>query len=116
MPNSVTVEKGAQQKFIVSRNIFSPDGDAYEDEWILRYSLNDPDFVVRMSIYDEGGRLMHHVYDGISLGSSGTLVWNGTDAVGDILPVGIYFIVLEGLSPRGLSFVHHETAVLASKY
>ena len=73
---------------ILLPNVFTPDGDSYNDYFIIKSNGNIP---LRIRIFSRTGIL---VYEG-----EGPIInWNGLSASGEALKTGIYFYVLEALS------------------
>jgi hypothetical protein len=50
---------------------------------------------VQVKVFDLSGRLLDVLADDGLSGSDHKVVWNGTDAVGTLVPAGIYYIALE---------------------
>ena len=63
--------------FELSSSLVSPDGDGYEDELIVSYSLDDNDIYARMLVYDARGNQVCLLLDGGLLGSQGEVRWDG---------------------------------------
>lgn len=70
-------------------NAFSPDGDGTNDTWIVDPLYTRPDNYV--AIYNRWGDLLidFNGYD------NNTVVWEGTNSSGELLPSGTYFYIIE---------------------
>jgi hypothetical protein len=84
-----------------SPNPFSPDGDGLEDVSLLGYTLSVQVAVIRVRIYDAGGRLVRTLADGEPSGAQGSLVWNGLTDRGERARMGIYIVLMEALGAEG---------------
>lgn len=97
-----------------SPNPFSPDGDGNEDRLMIAYTLDQPDYVLRVRILDRYGRLTRELANGEPAGSSGTLFWDGLSDDGSKNRIGIYIVLFEAYdSVNGKNRVFKETVVLA---
>jgi hypothetical protein len=100
----------------ISPNPFSPDGDGFEEVTLIRYSLPEATAVVRIRIFDAGGRLIRTLADGEPAGSAGEVVWNGFDDGGRRARIGPHIVLLEASDSRGGSVTALKAvAVVATK-
>ncbi|NBC25528.1 MAG: hypothetical protein GVY08_01590 [Bacteroidetes bacterium] len=98
-------------------NPFSPDGDGHEDRLMINYSFMDPDFLLRVRIFDRYGRLIVNLADSHPAGLNGTLTWDGRMENGVTGRIGIYIIHIEAYnSTTGERRTFKETAVIARKF
>lgn len=100
-----------------SSNPFSPDNDGFEDNLIINYELNHPDYLLHVRIFDRYGRKVRTLADGKPAGYNGNLIWDGlTDDRRDNR-VGIYIVLFEAYnSAAGKKQVFKETVVLARQF
>jgi len=97
-------------------NPFSPDGDGQNDNLFIRYKLDEPDYMMRVRIYDRYGRLVRKLADTEIAGLEGTLLWDGHRDNGQLNRVGIYIVLFEAFnSANGSSRTFKETVVIARK-
>jgi hypothetical protein len=95
-------------------NPFSPDGDGHEDNLIIAYKLDHPDYLLRVHIFDRYGRHIKKLADGTPAGYEGTLLWNGRRDDGRRNRIGIYIIVFEAYdSTSGKDKAFKKTVVIA---
>jgi len=96
-----------------SPNPFFPNGDGIEDFTIISYSLPYALSKVKLTVYDIKGRQTRMLADGMLAASRGTLLWDGKDETGDLVPSGIYILYLEAsdLETAGV-FAKKSTVVL----
>lgn len=97
-------------------NPFSPDGDGYEDNLIISYKLDQPDYLLRVNIFDRYGRHIKELADGKPAGFEGTLIWDGRRDDKRRNRIGIYIIVFEAYdSTSGKDKAFKKTVVIARK-
>ncbi|WP_164682772.1 lamin tail domain-containing protein [Cyclonatronum proteinivorum] len=97
-------------------NPFSPDGDGVDDNLFLSYVLDEPDYLLRVRIYDRHGRLVRTLADGRPAGLSGSLIWDGRRDNGMENRVGIYIVLFEAYnSATGRTKTFRQTVVLARR-
>ncbi|MFY0684022.1 MAG: lamin tail domain-containing protein [Balneola sp.] len=98
-------------------NPFSPDDDGFEDFLTISYTLDEPDYLLRIRIYDRYGREVRELADGKSAGFSGNIIWDGLTDNGNKNRVGIYIVLFEAYnSAAGKNRTFKETVVIARKF
>lgn len=101
----------------LSPNPFSPDDDGFDDRLFIQYELYEPDYLVRVRIFDRYGRLVRTLADGMPAGFTGSLIWDGLTDDGQRNRVGIYIIHLDAYnSANGRRSVLRDVAVLARRF
>jgi hypothetical protein len=100
----------------VTEQMFSPDGDGYNDVLNINYNFPDPGYVVSISIYDARGRLVRALVHGELIGTEpGAFSWDGTMDDRSKARVGAYVIYFEAIKTDG-TVKHYKCAcVLAGK-
>lgn len=99
---------------VMEPNPFSPDGDGFEDNLFINYTLDEPDYLLRVRIFDRYGRLVKTLADGQIAGLQGTLIWDGMKDDGSSNRIGIYVVLFEAYnSATGRNQTFKETVVLA---
>ncbi|MDZ7721176.1 MAG: lamin tail domain-containing protein [Balneolaceae bacterium] len=100
-----------------SPNPFSPDDDGFEDNLLINYSFDEPDYLIKVRIYDRYGRLVRKLAEAKRAGFEGSLVWDGKTDDGLRNRVGIYIVLLEAYnSANGKNLSFKETVVIARKF
>ena len=100
-----------------SPNPFSPDGDGFEDNLLISYAFDEPDYLIKVRIYDRYGRLVRKLAEAKRAGFEGALVWDGKTDDGLRNRVGIYIVLLEAYnSANGKNLSFKETVVVARKF
>lgn len=101
----------------LSPNPFSPDGDGHEDRLFIHYEFDDPDYLLRIRIFDRYGRLVRNLADGLPAGYSGSAIWDGLMDDGSRNRIGIYIVLVEAYnSSNGSRKAFREIAVLARQF
>jgi hypothetical protein len=95
-------------------NPFSPDGDGMDDIVMIRYSLGSSSALLRARIYDCLGREVRVLCSGRPTGSSGELIWDGTDDRGNRVRIGIYIILLEATGEGGVTIESQKGLVVVA--
>lgn len=88
-------------QFTLSLTIFSPDGDGYNDQLEIAYSLQLCNLAANIIVCDRQGRQVRTLARGALLGCDGTLFWDGTDDNGRPCPRGRYLIAAELYNESG---------------
>lgn len=101
--------------FTISPEVFSPDGDGYNDFVTLNYTDVQQNSVANIAILDLEGRKLRTLATNQLLGTDTGIVWDGSDDAGRRLPIGRYIIVGEIFNPQGKVAEIKRTVVLASK-
>ncbi|WP_234567180.1 lamin tail domain-containing protein [Rhodohalobacter sp. 614A] len=98
-------------------NPFSPDDDGFEDNLLITYSFDEPDYLIKVRIYDRYGRLVRKLAEGKQAGFEGSLVWDGKTEDGLRNRIGIYIVLMEAYnSTNGKNRSFKETVVIARKF
>ena len=117
--NSIYQEQPKQRQDVgisFSPNPFSPDGDGHEDNLIISYKLDQPDYLLRVNIFDRYGRHINELADGKAAGFEGQLIWDGRREDGQRNRIGIYIIVFEAIdSASGKDKAFKKTVVIARR-
>jgi flagellar hook assembly protein FlgD len=95
--------------------IFSPDGDGYDDHIIFSYQLPEPGYTGNLRIYDAAGNLVKHLLRNELLGTTGSFGWNGITDNGQKAPMGIYLYCFEAFNLKGDVLQRKSTLVVAAK-
>lgn len=118
--NSIFQEAGAKPEragILFSPNPFSPDDDGFDDNLFINYTLNEPDYLLRVRIFDRYGREVRELTDGKQAGFEGSLIWDGLKDNGSKNRVGIYIVLFEAYnSANGKNKAYKKTVVLARKF
>jgi gliding motility-associated-like protein len=98
-------------------NPFSPDADGFDDSLFINYTFNEPDYLLRIRIFDRYGRLIRKLTESHPAGFEGSVIWDGRMDNGQNNRIGIYIVFVEAYnSSNGKSRTFRETAVLAKQF
>lgn len=99
-----------------SPNPFSPDDDGIDDRLFINYKLDQPDYLLKVQIYDRYGRPIRKLAEGVPGSLEGSLIWDGRNDAGKSNRIGIYVVVFEAInSATGKNRAFKKTVVLARK-
>ena len=85
----------------ISPDIFSPDGDGYDDECFINYHFDEAGYTMNTYIFNVAGQQLRHLAKGELVGQEGSVLWNGLDDNGNRVPIGVYVVVTEVFSFEG---------------
>ena len=115
--NQRSDSEGGREGVELSPNPFSPDSDGIDDNLIINYHFEDPNYMLKVRIYDRYGRLVRDLANNHAAGLNGSLIWDGRTDDGQRNRIGIYIIYVEAYNgSTGDRRVFRETAVLARKF
>jgi len=102
---------------VLEPNPFSPDGDGHEDNLFINYKFDEPDYLLRVRIYDRYGRLVRNLAEAHPAGFEGSLIWDGRTDDGLQNRIGIYIVYIEAYnSASGRNRNFRETVVIARQF
>ncbi|MFM9028916.1 MAG: lamin tail domain-containing protein [Bacteroidota bacterium] len=81
--------------------VFTPDNDGREDVMVLKYDFTDPGRISTVLVFTEEGRYVRSLLVGQSIGTTGYVIWDGTDISGMLMPQGRYVLLMSTLSEGG---------------
>ncbi len=108
----IPVPKGSLS---VTPEIFSPDGDGYDDVLGVSYQLDQTDYVGSAAAYTIDGIPARKIFKNQTLSQNGFFTWDGLDDNGKKARVGIYVIVLEVFDLNGRKELLRTKCVLAGR-
>jgi len=103
------------EPFSLSPEIFSPDGDGYNDVLNISYSLEEPGYVATINIYDMSGRLIRRLIQNQLLGTYGAYTWDGITDNNEKASIGYYLIYIELFDLNGKIKHYKKTTVLGGR-
>jgi len=120
LENTIFQEVGAvpeNEGISFTPNPFSPDEDGFEDNLFITYKLDQPDYLLRVRIFDRYGREVRELANNFQAGFEGSLIWDGLTDDRRSNRVGIYIVLFEASdSSNGRDHTFKKTVVLARKF
>ena len=92
----------AENPITAEPQIFSPDGDGFDDACLFAYQLESSGCTMNTYVFSAEGRLVRHLVKGELVAQEGRFVWNGLDNRGLRVPIGIYVVVTEVFDREGV--------------
>ena len=93
--------EGNAGTWTLESEVFSPDGDGYQDLMVLTYTQPAEGTSASLSVFNLAGQLVAIPARNLYLGVEGLLVWDGLDDSGKQLPTGIYILYVEEFDLTG---------------
>jgi len=94
---------------------FSPDHDGFEDLLQLDYQLSENASLVTINIYTDKGLLVRKLFKNETIGTKGSLRWDGLNDTGQTANIGIYVVVFDVFDLNGNTKRFKNTCALAAK-
>ncbi|NJB85467.1 hypothetical protein GGR26_001212 [Lewinella marina] len=91
----------------------SPDGDGFEDEYLLHYRADAPGYLANLHVFALSGRRVVAPHAASLLGTTGELSWDGRADDGTRVAPGPYVVVVELFTADGRAHQHKSVAVVA---
>ncbi len=116
--NSQSIEnRNVSGKVTPDPKVFVP-GDAAQgrDFTLINYQFDQPGKFANVDIYDQSGRLVKNLANGVLLATSGFLRWDGQTDSGGIARMGYYLIIFETYDNNGNSEIIKETVVVGREF
>ncbi|MEZ5174446.1 MAG: lamin tail domain-containing protein [Bacteroidia bacterium] len=99
----------------VEPELFSPDGDGFDDVLTISYAFDSPGFTGTINIYDSNGRLVQELVRNQLMGTAGKVSWNGETLDNDKARLGIYVVYLEAFDLAGAGVKIKKACVVGGK-
>lgn len=113
--NSQTSNPSFEQEVQLTKAIFSPDNDGYQDVLEITYQFDNPDNVLDIVVYNAYGQPIREIKDNYYPGQKGVLVWDGLTDEGTKANVGTYIIAVTVFDLDGNLKRYKLVGVLATK-
>lgn len=101
--------------FSLTPETFSPDGDGHDDFLRISYALPDAGYVANIRVFNASGVEVYRLANNATLGTEGSFVWNGQNALNRPVPMGIYVIHVEYYQLNGVVERQKMVCVVAKK-
>jgi hypothetical protein len=94
--NSQYQEPGeTEDAFELAEKIFSPDGDGFNDVLLINYNLPEDGYTANIIVFDSQGRRVRRLVSNLTLGTSGTIKWDGVTDNNRKAALGAYVVFIE---------------------
>lgn len=116
--NSISFDpefKDTNDKIYVAPEIFSPDGDGYNDITGIYYNLDDIGYTLNINIFDSNGHLVRHLLRNNLVNQQGMMTWDGCNDNNNRIPPGIYIVLTEVFNLKGTVKRYKNAVVIATK-
>lgn len=119
--NSQYREPGeAEDAFELVEKVFSPDGDGYNDVLLINYNLPEDGYTANIMVFDSQGRRVRRLASNITLGTSGTIKWDGATDDNRKANLGAYIVFIEAFiiknSVKQNVKQYKKTCVVATRF
>ncbi len=116
LPNSQTEsETEIQDEIIPEPQVFSPNGDGYNDQLSIHFKLSKPGYIANVRIFDVVGRQVKFLVKNQSLGQEGSWLWDGDSDSGQRLNLGVYIVLVELFDRDGQTKTFKKTCTLTDR-
>ena len=99
----------------VNPEVFSPDGDGFDDVSIITYRSDKEGFTVKILVLDAQGRLVRDLVNCESVAIESQFVWDGLDDTANPVSAGIYVVLVEAFDLDGNVRRYKKAVVVAYK-
>ena len=69
-----------------------------------------------VSIYNQKGRLVKHLSEGVSLSTSNFFIWDGTTDSGNLADIGYHIILFEIYDQQGNTQIIKDTIIIGRNF
>ncbi|MFW5767918.1 MAG: lamin tail domain-containing protein, partial [Bacteroidota bacterium] len=105
----------AESMFEITPETFSPDNDGYQDVLNISYKMDNPGYVLSLSVYDAKGHPVRTLVENELLGMEGLITWDGLNENGQHPGRGIYILFFDYFDVEGNRHQEKKTVVIAAK-
>ncbi len=105
----------SNDEITIESEVFSPDNDGYQDNFIINYSFEKPGYVANVKIFDSKGRMIRRLKNNELLATEGSFVWDGLNQEKQKSAIGIYVVYIELFDLDGNVKKYKKTCVVAGK-
>ncbi|MGM0626051.1 MAG: lamin tail domain-containing protein [Bacteroidota bacterium] len=104
-----------ESMFEITPETFSPDNDGYQDVLNISYKMDNPGYVLSISVYDAKGHPVRKLVENELLGMEGLITWDGLNENGQHPGRGIYILLFDYFDVEGNRHQEKKTVVIAVK-
>jgi len=100
---------------VAEPSVFVP-GSSTNSFTTINYQFDTSGHFANVYLYDQNGRLVKTLAEGISLSNEGFVRWDGTNEAGAGVRIGYYVVVFEVFSSAGSTSIFKETVVVGRNF
>ena len=116
LPNSqVDIHTEITEDILPDPQVFSPNGDGFNDNLTIHFSLGKPGYMANVRIFDVVGRQVKFLVKNESLAQEGTWTWKGDSDTNQRLNLGVYIILVELFDSEGHTKTFKKTCTLTDR-
>lgn len=108
------IETITENEISISPELFSPNGDGYNDVVNVNLNFNKVGLLATILIFDSYGRIVKELIKNELISTSGTYSWDGINEERAKAAIGIYIIYIETVELNGTVNHYKKTCVLAA--
>ena len=108
-------EINSDNEINITPEVFSPDGDGFDDICNIYYDLDENAYTLNIKIFNSKGRFVKDLLNNSLVNNEGFVSWNGTDDSNHLLEPGIYIVQAEIFNLKGFVKRIRKVTVLATK-
>ena len=109
------IEEVADEEVYIIPEIFSPDGDGFDDNCAICYNLNNNGYSLNIKIFNSKGILIKSILENSLVSHSGYAIWDGCNDNNNVVSPGIYIVQVEIFDTEGYVKRIKECVVVATK-
>ena len=109
------VEKADEDVIQIIPEIFSPDGDGFDDICNIHYNLKDNGYSLNVNIFNSKGLLIRNLLHNNLVSDEGFVIWDGCDNNNHRVEPGIYIVQAEYFNLRGCVKKSRKILTVATK-
>jgi flagellar hook assembly protein FlgD len=99
--NSQFIESNASNEIDIAPQVFSPDGDGFQDVLSIAYQFAEAGYQCNVKIFDAGGNEVRDLVNNQLLSQSGQFIWDGTKDNDEKAGIGMYIIYVQVFDLKG---------------
>ena len=88
---------------VITPEVISPNNDGFEDFAEINLRFPDLDNRLTISIYNARGKLVKHLANNVLCGNEAQFRWEGLDDQNQLLPSGMYVVMIQYWNLSGQS-------------
>jgi hypothetical protein len=96
--------------------VFSPDGDGFDDVLFIGYKMPSEGYVANISIFTSAGKIVKTLCRNATLAVEGQLSWDGVCDSGTLADIGVYVVYAEVFSLDGRVNRYKKTCVVGARF